>query len=769
MKQLLIFPVTFIITFTLASFFSASVASAQNIVGINIACRLDDFSRAAQVVGRGGWVTVMAGPGNCCELQEIYDANQSYGVNIVIRGYKHGAAFIEGDAIAWAATLGSLDTHGQKIYFMPWNEPNHADESGGLGTVAAAHAVKNYIANLSRYLGDAGLRNPGDKVALLSPMIDQFAPNFDQFIAELGRGAFFSQFEGIAVNLYDNEDCGSPLCSGNHRMNASQFNRVLDEMGASGKPVFAVETGVVVGYPRYLDGELYDFFKTVISIWRTHGNFRMFSVFSYDPHYRSDWNIFGSRTADLLMVSRGSGSRDTYSSASTPDTSGLVPCDDCCGFAPTEASCVSCWATSTFLEGPVGFLDQFTAAGTGSIGPLERKFILWAPCEDPAGNDPESSGCKDARIKMGISGDLFYPQAQEDFYAYFKEVYPRLLAPEDVEALDEIVSNPDWPGDESDDGWIWFESAGGESGSDSKTTVTHPMAYLFDNPVAAKIEEISRSIWKHLTPPITQNMRPLMIKNDRSYVACPEPGEIGVRYVDCTGIQGCEDENDWAVHFGAMEHLPDLFAADWAEGDYYDERNEIGGCLTCPPIWPGAGGELCKCGSALYKFKEGRWVHIGDEERTFQRFINAACEEDGETKRSFESLNPAWRAYAETWNSIAGPVGYGRHIFYGPDPDPALDTEAEDLFDPHQQIWPVAQDAYKSQLYDYTFLDYKYRSWSPLWDPNANEMEGVEECDTPDGRCRAHFPFLGGLELVQNFICRNINDERLHAKLCPED
>jgi len=782
LSSLLVFPSVFL---TLSFAFSSSVW-ARGIVGINLACRLGDFERAARMVGSGNWVTVMAGPGNCDELQQIYDANQSYGVNIVIRAYNGGAAFTESDAIAWAATLGSLNTHGQRIYFMPWNEPNHDTESGGLGTTSAADAVVRYIKELKRYLSDAGLRNPGDKVALLSPMIDQRAANFDEFISALGGGSFYNQFDGIALNLYDQEGCA---CDSNPRANAAKFKEVLAGIGApTSKPIFAVEVGIVytgVSIPRYYDADLYSFFDNVVGDWNSDGDFRMFSVFSYDPHYSSGgWNIFSSQTGDFLNNyghTHGGGGPDGYSSfdegrfASWRDSQGLSSCDSC-GWSPSTASCIDCWATSSFVEGPVGYLDQFTAYGKSEIGPRERRWDCWAPCDTPSGacNPPEEKppSCEDALNKLGFplpesAGSLVYPHIQAEYFDYLRDVYPGILSPEEVSELDTVLSsNLEAPG------WVEFESAGGEVGGDSRTQITHPRAYLFSNGVGAKIEAISRALWKHLTPPSLQSARPMMVKGGRSRLGCWD--------LDGSGdvIPGCEDAGGTSVDYGgSLEHLPGLFAGDYAEGDYYGEP--IGGCAACPPTCSASKGDKCLCGSELYKYKSGTWVHIGPEERIFERVINAERDESGKP-RTFESLNPGWQALAETWNSLAGPVGFFRQLFYTPDSDSAVLSEAEDLFDPQPQVWPEPREVYKSQMYANTQFKYKYGPWS--YPSGSNGMEVVKNCDAsgncwscdvtqdnPDGVCRAHFPFWGGLRLVKDFVCRNLTEEGgTRETLCPD-
>lgn len=312
------------------------VLAGRNITGVNLGGTWDVqiVRETAQIVGPGGWVVLIATPGDCGKLQEILDAN--LGVNIIIRPWKGNVPFTEADARGWVATLGHLKTS-QKIYFIPWNEPN------GPHLEVAPSVVKSYTNTLANYLAAAGLR-PG-RVALLSPMINQYQAGLKSYLDGLGGGSFFRQFDGISMNLYDNQSCGSPLCASDFHQNASRFGEVLEEMGTSGMPVFAVETGVVVGAPRYRDLELKNFFEAVYPHWEKASNFVMSSVFSYDPEYEDPWNIFGSETAQFLKAHHGSGpigqgainqvAFDQWF-AGVKDT--LVACG-ACGYAPSQDLC----------------------------------------------------------------------------------------------------------------------------------------------------------------------------------------------------------------------------------------------------------------------------------------------------------------------------------------------------------------------------------------------------------------------------------------------
>ena len=330
-------------------------AQAQNIVGVNIANHLADFDQAAQIVGNGGWVYIMATPGDCGTIQEKAQAHPE--VNIVIRGQTPYQVLDADLALAWAATLANMNTP-NKIYFMPSNEPNGPSP----GDVMDAGALKNYIAELIKRFDETGIR--GSKVVLLSPMINQY--QFGSYLTSLGGAAFFRQFDGISMNLYDTEEnCNKPFCSGNNRMNARRFQEVLaNDYGVPGMPVYAIETGVVNKYPRYYDDELARFYQEAIPFWQSQSNLKMFGLFSYDPTpsdaLSAAWNLFaGTKTAQVLKSFAGGGatSPETFNEESFR-TSWLQPkldsgelqfCDGCGIVADPQ----DCLASETAGPGPV--------------------------------------------------------------------------------------------------------------------------------------------------------------------------------------------------------------------------------------------------------------------------------------------------------------------------------------------------------------------------------------------------------------------------------
>ncbi len=331
-------------------FFSAGPALAQNKLGINIAARHDEFDQAARLVGAGGWVVIMASPGNADELKPILASHPE--VNIILRGHCPSDPLGPNDeenrkfALSWAATLGGLETAGRKIFFMPWNEPNMTRECQGTGddynannTDCAPHVVK-YIGYLRDYLSQSGLL--GNKVELLSPMINQHHANYRNFIAAMGgRGFFESNFYGVSMNLYDNETCGSsPLCHGDSLRNAGRFNEVLSSVGLAGLRAFSVETGIidasgtcpssVTDCPFFDDSRMASLLSAAYPIWNKAGNFVMFSPLSYNPETNDSSWIYGGTTESFYLNHQVSGQVFKGSSpasfAGWRDSRGLTTC-----------------------------------------------------------------------------------------------------------------------------------------------------------------------------------------------------------------------------------------------------------------------------------------------------------------------------------------------------------------------------------------------------------------------------------------------------------
>lgn len=266
--------------------------------GINIADRLDEYESAAQSIGPGGWIYIMACPGDVPKISKLIGNNNTH--NIMIRGHYPGEALTPEFADAWAKALTALQT-ASKIYFMPVNEPNHSAPDRNI----SAAQVTSYTNRLINKLNEYNLR--GSKVKLLSPMIDvyQVSDNGTFYLEQLGGVNYFSQFDGLSLSLYGQNEGGNlvsapPLKRGDYHDFSSRYGL--------GKPIYSVESGLVVPGPGAVYGSeanadrlMADFFNQKKSSWDNDALFKMFSVFSYNPDKHTDdgW-IYYSQTLNAM-------------------------------------------------------------------------------------------------------------------------------------------------------------------------------------------------------------------------------------------------------------------------------------------------------------------------------------------------------------------------------------------------------------------------------------------------------------------------------------
>jgi hypothetical protein len=352
---------------------------SNNIVGVNLACLWNPgmVPEIVDLVTPGGWMVIMALPGDAQPLQELLDeldAHPNNGVNLIIRVDKHKQSFTPDDAKAWVATLGKLETD-RKIFVIPWNEPNYelppgsgqwfeAEDLWGASQQEVANRVNQYSDAFIQHLNDSGLR--GDRVVLLSPALNQSHSNYFNFLKDLdpsGQGKnFYEKFDGIAMNLYDfwTNTNGPPLTHSEKHLNAGRYREFLNDLGVDpNMPVFAVESGAVLPGEGvvYRDQPIQ---KTIAAAvennlyqqWKDNVNFNMFAVFSYDPEHEEDWRIFDNSIAGATRAYfQDLGTRLGGSIAqggSTPadfgswlgSQSGIVACPDGIGYAPDIDLCL---------------------------------------------------------------------------------------------------------------------------------------------------------------------------------------------------------------------------------------------------------------------------------------------------------------------------------------------------------------------------------------------------------------------------------------------
>ena len=215
---------------------SSKTVLAQNKAGINIGDHFSEFSSAAKIVGPGGWVVIMACPGDADKIAQI--AQQNPNINIIIRGHYPGQTpDAESNKLAklWAASLASINFP-KKVYFMPWNEPNHSDENGG---PTAGDRAYNYTLAVKSEFQRYGILNT--KVILLSAMVDKLNPSFIDgsfFTNPGGKSGFYSITSGSSINEYDQFSAG-PCSSGIPEQNNCQYNRI-----GIPSPYYSEEAGV---------------------------------------------------------------------------------------------------------------------------------------------------------------------------------------------------------------------------------------------------------------------------------------------------------------------------------------------------------------------------------------------------------------------------------------------------------------------------------------------------------------------------------------------
>lgn len=320
---------------------------AQNKAGINIGDHFNDFDKAASTVGSGGWVVVMACPGDADKIAKM--ATDHPEINIVIRGHYPGQYPPEENnklAKLWVASLQSVPFP-NRVYFMPWNEPNHDSECGN--HACSVEEVKKYVLDLKQKLNDTGLLN--NKVILLSPMIDKLNPRFEEF------KSIYSLANSSSINEYDQFSPG-PCSAG-----ATQNNCLYDQIGIPA-PYFALEAGVAGTClpPCYRDSEIRSMLDRSWQKWGGDSNFKMFAIFSYDPH-RTDWDIFstGTQTVRFLrnigLAAGGCCTQQIAPSSSTP-TLKKCPGKNHSYYVDSESECGECGSMINVCK-PIKETDQF--------------------------------------------------------------------------------------------------------------------------------------------------------------------------------------------------------------------------------------------------------------------------------------------------------------------------------------------------------------------------------------------------------------------------
>lgn len=326
---------------SLSLLFPTLAKADGNKCGVNVGPYYEQVDSVKGLTKEGGWIVALGSLGQCADYSSLFGK----GLNVVIRAYNGGQKFDNSQADAWVATLHDLDTKGQPVYFMPWNEPNHENEGGGGDAGPETFA---YISYLKSQITAAGIDN---KVRLLSPMVNKTNPNFDTFFSNPGgKEAYYKVGEGSSINEYDfpatfpTSSYPQACQHADSRLNNCKYS---PDLGIPG-PFYSLEAGVAgtdPSYPAYRDPEI----KTMLSgswgTWSGDASFNMFAVFSYDPHRPGSWDIFQApQTKSFYNSSCTTGTvegndnviEDQYDTWFGNKQTGLVACASGCGYAPVN-------------------------------------------------------------------------------------------------------------------------------------------------------------------------------------------------------------------------------------------------------------------------------------------------------------------------------------------------------------------------------------------------------------------------------------------------
>ncbi|MFH2109076.1 MAG: hypothetical protein ABII16_01275, partial [Patescibacteria group bacterium] len=316
--------------------------------GINLGTNYGslDVQTAVNTVGSGGWVVVIANPGDCEKLNIVFSITDPANVNVIIRGHSNNQLYAS-DAPAWIATLGKL-SNTKKAYFMPWNEPNQQGSADAPQN--GPSQVVDYTTALLQEAGNAGIRQ--SKFYFLSPMLNHtWIATYTLFFDALGGLSYFSNFDGVAMNLYDIDtadgSCSpleeyNPLCAIDSHHNPSKAPSLV-----SGLKVYGVESGPGPGVPDRRFFYFTDFGKgynaKFVDRFKGDGNSVMFAIPSYALAGETGWKLYSdSSDAVAIMDGQGGGVENVSFNQAVFDTwlnaksSSLKSCGSC-GYEPATS------------------------------------------------------------------------------------------------------------------------------------------------------------------------------------------------------------------------------------------------------------------------------------------------------------------------------------------------------------------------------------------------------------------------------------------------
>ncbi|HUV71745.1 MAG TPA: hypothetical protein VMW25_01935 [Clostridia bacterium] len=403
MKKLLVF-----IAFLGLLSSSTAAALAQNKAGINIAARHDYFGQAAEIVGPGGWIVVMACPG---DGDKIYQWLEQYPyINLIIRGHFSPLKPDAKLAQAWANTLASILStlpNPRKIYFVPWNEPNQVESRD----FVPENELEAYITTLKQSFEQTGVLNKG--VWLLSPSMNPSNPSFPGYVKNLGSG-FFQQFHGIALSLYDT--CN--FCD-NHYQNPIHSPQLLTEMGVAGKEIYGVESGTGGDFFYYKQAPdknsfLYKFTNNFLK--NSPYQVKMFALPAYDlgGEIGHSWNLFDPDDVTNLLKSAPDGSTTPAERIPFTPNLNLCPGRKHSFFVSSTSECDECG-----LGG-----EPFTLSTQENLICTDFKLIQSRISKEPTGVTPTPGPQALAAQTKEVTGNLeLIDEALPDFSLMERNLY----------------------------------------------------------------------------------------------------------------------------------------------------------------------------------------------------------------------------------------------------------------------------------------------------------------------------------------------------------
>lgn len=390
----------------------------------------------------------------------------------------------------------------------------------------------------------------------------------------------------------------------------------------------------------------------------------------------------------------------------------------------------------SFFRAPIGFLDQMNITAEKKINPCSGEEVWdWAACLSPSGEWVE---CEEAEKKLGFSsaGPLYYPLWLEQWRDYVVQtVLPRRLPYlyQDKTVRDYALTYSQNPENFPASGWVEFVTSG-EVHEGKKTKITHPRAMLFNASYVGQLSYATNLIWQSFTGLYNQPKKPVLARNGRD----PYSGD--------------DSANDKAVDFGAYSPAPGFYAADKIKGSCADK--DCGNSCGFGDYCPNYCCEVKDLNPFSPTFLQCIQWRQKDEEPWTMRQINP----DIEGHDSIETLNPGWSELANSWNNIANPInGFIPAIARKYNLKTDMGDGCDNLFGSVEDLQAYSQAPDQSSRKSICSWRYAKTPFVYSYGGEAHQCAEIINPATADDskeetQCYAHWPFVGGLEKVYQFI-----------------